>query len=82
MTREYLLQANKLNHAIQELEHMIAIVEDMHHCDKELQLYCDQIGSISIPGLCDDELKDDIIDLVLNRLNNKKDTLEDELRMM
>lgn len=82
MTRELLAQANKLNHAIQELDNMITIVEDMHHCDKELQLRCDQIGSISIPGLCDDEFKDDIIDMVLSRLNNKKEDLEDQLRLL
>lgn len=82
MTDDYLKEANRLSHTISELENMITIVENMHHCDKELQLRCDEVGSISIPGLCDDELKDDIIDMVLNRLNSVKENLEDRFRMI
>jgi hypothetical protein len=80
MTRELLKEANQISHAITDLEAQITIVEDMHHCDNSIQLRCDQIGSITIAG--DDELKDDIIDMVLNRLNNAKDDLEDKLRML
>ena len=82
MTRDYLKEANRLNHTISTLEEQIALVEAMHHCDKELQLRCDEIGCITIPGLCDDELKDDIIDLVLGRMNRVKENLEDQFRMM
>ena len=82
MTHDYLADANKLSHSISTLTEQIALVEEMHHCDKELQLRCDNIGSISIPGLCNDELKDDIIDLVLRRLNKVKEDLEDQFRMM
>lgn len=80
MTRELLKQANQISHAITDLETQITIVEEMHHSDNSIQLRCDQIGSITIPA--DDELKDDIIDMVLNRLNNAKDDLEDELRLL
>jgi hypothetical protein len=80
MTRELLVEANRLNHAIDDLENQIAIVEDMHHCDNSIQIRCDQIGEITIAG--DDELKDDIIDMVLGRLNNAKDDLEDKLRLL
>ena len=80
MTRELLEEANKLNHAINDLENRIRIVENMHHSDGGLQLLCDQIGSISIAG--DDELKDDIIDMVLRRLNNDKNNMEDALRLL
>ena len=80
MTRELLVEANKLNHAISDLENQIALIEDMHHCDNSIQIRCDQIGMITIAG--DDELKDDIIDMVLNRLNNAKDNLEDKLRLL
>lgn len=80
MTRELLAEANKLNHAIDNLERQIAIMEDMHHCDKSMTLEVDTIGAITIPW--DDELKDDIIDMVLNRLNNAKDALEDKLRLL
>lgn len=80
MTRELLQEANKLNHAITDLENQIALVEDMHHCDNSIQIRCNQVGEITIMG--DDELKDDIIDLVLSRMNNAKDDLEDKLRLL
>ena len=80
MTRELLEQANRLNHAINNLERQIAIVEDMHHCDKAMTLEVDTIGAITIPW--DDELKDDVIDLVLRSLNKAKDDMEDKLRML
>lgn len=79
MTRETLVEANRLNHDIQDLEVQIQIVEDMHHCDNSIQIRCDQIGSITITY---DDLKDDIIDMVLNRLNSTKDALEDKLRWL
>lgn len=82
MTHDYLAEANKLSHSISTLTEQITLVEEMHHCDKELQLRCDNIGSISIPGLCNDELKDDIIDLILSRLNKAKEDLEDQFRRM
>ena len=80
MTRELLQEANRLSHAIDDLDNQIAIVEEMHHCDNSIAIVCDNIGSITIPW--DDELKDDIIDLVLSRLNNAKDNLEDKLRLL
>lgn len=80
MTRELLQEANKLSHAIQDLENQIGIVEDMHHCDNNLVLEVDSIGAITIAG--DDELKDDIIDMVLDRLNKSKDDMEDKLRLL
>lgn len=80
MTRELLQEANKLNHAIDDLNAQIRIVEDMHHCDNSIQIRCDGIGSITIPA--EGELKDDIIDMVLNRLNNAKDNMEDKLRLL
>ena len=80
MTHDYLAEANKLSHAISELENQIAIAEDMHHCDSALTLKVESIGSITIPA--EGELKDDIIDLVLRRLNKVKEDLEDQFRMM
>ena len=80
MTRELLQEANKLNHAISDLENQVAIVEDMHHCDASIQIRCDQVGMITIPA--EGELKDDIIDMVLRRLNEDKDDLEDKLRLL
>ena len=80
MTHDYLAEANKLSHAISELEEQIALVEEMHHCDNSIQIRCDQIGAVTIPA--EGELKDDIIDLVLGRMNRIKENLEDQFRMM
>ena len=79
MTRELLQEANKLNHTISDLNAQIGIVEEMHHCDNNLRIGCAQVGEITIAW---DELKDDIIDMVLRRLNNTKDDLEDKLRLL
>lgn len=80
MTKETLAEANKINHAIDNLERQIAIMEDMHHCDKSMTLEVDTIGAITIAW--DDELKDDIIDMVLRHLNKAKDNMEDKLRLL
>lgn len=80
MTQETLAEANKLNHAIHDLENQIRIVEDMHHCDNPLVLTCNTIGSITLDGF--EELKDDIIDMVLRRLGNAKDNMEDALGLL
>lgn len=80
MTRELLKEANRLSHAITDLEVQIKIAEDMHHCDHCMTLEVDTIDAITIAW--DDELKDDIIDMVLRRLNKVKDDLEDELRLL
>lgn len=79
MTKETLQEANKLNHAIQDLEAQIMKVENMHHCDNPLSLVCDTIGSITIAS---SELKDDILDMVLKHLSDTKDKMEDALRML
>jgi hypothetical protein len=80
MTRELLQEANRLNHAIDDLDNQIAITEGMHHCDVGLTLKVEGVGSITIAY--NDELKDDIIDLVLRRLNKDKDDMEDKLRLL
>ncbi len=80
MTRVLLQEANKLNHAIADLEAQIMIVEDMRHCDSSITLGVETIGAITIAG--DDELKDDIIDMVLKHLNEARDNMEDKLRLL
>lgn len=80
MTRDYLKEANRLSHAITELETQIKVVEDMHHCDNNLTLEVDQIGAVTLDGC--DELKNDIINMVLDRMNRDKGYLEDQFRMM
>ena len=78
MTEELRQKANVLHKQLEDLEAQIQIVEDMHHCDNSIQIRCNQIGDITIMG--DDELKDDIIDIILNRLNTKKGEVEDAYR--
>ena len=80
MTHELLQEANKLNHAINNLKAQIATTENMHHCDCALTLQVESIGAITIAW--DDELKDDIIDLILDRMNTRREALEDKLRML
>lgn len=80
MTRETLVEANRLNHALSELETRIRVVKDMHHCDNNLTLEVDQIGAVTLNGC--DELKNDILNLVLSSLNNKKGILEDQFRLL
>ena len=80
MTEELRQRANVLHKQITDLEAQIAIVEDMHHCDNSIQIRCNQVGEITIAG--DDELKDDIIDIILNKLNTKKEEAEDEYRRL
>ena len=80
MTRELLQEANKLNHSIADLEAQIRIVGNMHHCDSPLRISCIGIGSVTLNGF--DELKDDIIDIILDRLTNAKDNMEDNLRLL
>lgn len=78
MTHEILKQANELNHAITDTEAQISIIEEILHSDYSLQLRADVIGSITL----DDSTKLDVIDIVLNRLNARRDKLEDALRML
>lgn len=80
MTEELRQRANVLHKQITDLEAQIAIVEDMHHCDNSIQIRCNQVGDVTIAD--DDELKDDIIDIILNRLNTKKGEVEDEYRRL
>ena len=78
MTEELRQRANVLHKQLTDLGAQIAIVEDMHHCDNCIIITCNSIGSITIPD--DSELKDDIIDLILSKLNERKGEVEDEYR--
>lgn len=79
MTRELLQQANQITRDLNAVEARIQTLESIHHSDCSISIHCSQIGSVAIE---DDELKDDIIDLLLRHLNNKKENLEDELRLL
>lgn len=80
MTDELRQCANALHKQITDLTAQIQIIEEMHHCDNSIQIRCSQVGEITIPG--GDELKDDIIDVILGRLNSRKEGVEDDYRRL
>ena len=80
MTEEIRIKANRLARQLEDLKAQVQIVEGMHRCDSCIQIRCDQVGDVTITG--NDELKDAIIDLILNRLNAKKEEVEDEYRRL
>lgn len=80
MTEEIRIKANQLARRLENLKVQAQIVEDMHHCDNSIHITCEGIGDITIAG--DDELKDVIIDLILNKLTTQKEEVEDEYRRL
>lgn len=80
MTEEIRTKANQLARQLEDLEDQIQIVEDMHHSDNSIHIRCSQVGEATIAG--DDELKDAIIDLILNKLTTQKEEVEDEYRRL
>ena len=80
MTEEIRIKANQLARQLEDLEAQIQIVEGMHHSDVDTHITCEGIGGITITG--DDELKDDIIDLILNKLTTQKEEVEDDYRRL
>lgn len=78
MTRELLQTANQLNHGITELENQYKIVESMLHDSDTLQLLCSDIGSITLSR----EARLDVLNTVLGDINERKEELEDRLRML
>lgn len=80
MTEEIRTKANQLARQLEGLKDQVQIVEDMHHCAVDIHIACEGVGDITITY--DDELKDTILDVVLNRLNTKKGEVEDEYRRL
>lgn len=80
MTEELRQRANALHKQIEDLTNEIQLVEDMHHSGNNLYLSCSDTGAITIAG--DEQLKDDLLDIILSRLNAKKEEVEDEYRML
>lgn len=78
MTRELLVEANKLNHGITELENQYKIVESMLHDSDTLTLHCPNIGSITLSP----EARLDVLNTALGDINSRKEELEDRLRML
>lgn len=80
MTEEIRIKANQLARQLEDLEAQIQIVEDMHHSNNSIRITCKGVGDITITH--DDELKDVIIDLILNKLTAQKEGVEDEYRRL
>ena len=80
MTEEIRIKANQLVRQLEDLTDEIGIVEDIRRSNNSIQIRCNQVGEITITG--DDELKDDIIDLILNKLTPQKEEVEDEYRRL
>lgn len=80
MTEEIRTKANQLVRQLEGLKDQVQIVEDMHHCAVDIHIACEGVGDITITY--DDELKDAILDVVLNRLNTQKGEVEDEYRRL
>lgn len=80
MTEEIRTKANQLARQLEDLEDQIQIIEDMHRSNNSIQIRCNHVGEITIAG--DDELKDGIIDLILDKLTTQKEEVEDEYRRL
>lgn len=80
MTEEIRTKANQLVRQLEGLKDQVQIVEDMHHCAVDIHIACEGVGDITITY--DDELKDTILDVVLNKLNTEKREVEDEYRRL
>ena len=80
MTEEIRIKANQLVRQLEDLTDEIGIVEDIRRSNNSIQIRCTHVGEITITG--DDELKDDIIDLILNKLTPQKEEVEDEYRRL
>lgn len=79
MTEEIRTKANQLARQLEDLKAQVQIVEDMY-CDIDIHIACEGVGDVTITY--DDELKDTILDVVLNKLTTQKEEVEDEYRRL
>ena len=76
MTRELLQEANKLNHAIIEVEEQIRRVEEICQSNQPLRINTSNTGSITID---DTVLMTDITNMITARLNQVKEDMYNRL---
>ena len=76
MTRELLQEANRLNHAIVEIEEQIRRVEEMRQSNRSLRINTSTTDSITID---DTELVADITNMVMARLSQVKEDMYNRL---
>ena len=75
MTRELLQEANRLNHAIIEIEEQLRRVEELHR-SQSLRIGTSSTGSVTID---DAVLITDITNMVAARLNQVKEDMYNRL---
>ena len=76
MTRELLQEANKLNHAIIEIEEQIRSIEEMRQSNRSLRINTSTTDSVTID---DAELIAGITSMVIARLNQVKEDMYNRL---
>ena len=76
MTRELLQEANRLNHAIIEIEEQIRRVEEIRQSNQPLRIGTSTAGSIPID---DAELIAGITNMAIARLNQVKEDMYNRL---
>ena len=76
MTRELLQEANRLNHAIIEIEEQIRRVEEIRQSNRPLRMNTSTTDSVTID---DAKLIVDITDMTLARLNQTKEDMYNRL---
>ena len=76
MTRELLQEANRLNHAIIEIEGQIRRIEEIRQSNQPLRIGTSTAGSIPID---DAKLIVDVTDMVIARLNQVKEDMYNRL---
>ena len=76
MTRELLQEANRLNHAIIEIEEQIRRVEEIRQSNRSLRINTSTTDSVTID---DAELIAGITNMVVARLNQVKEDMYNRL---
>ena len=79
MTRELLQEANRLNHAIIEIEEQIRRIEEIRQSNQPLRIGTSTAGSIPID---DAELIAGITGMVMARLNQVKEDMYNRLLLL
>lgn len=78
MTDEVRIRANQLHSEITNIENRIAVLGDINSSCKEIQIRCDEIGTVCVKAGDYEPALDYIIDM----LKQQKEAKEDEFRML
>ena len=78
MTDEIRVRANQLHSEIQNLEGRIETLKAINSSCKETQISSDEIGTVHVGA----GLYESAIDFIIDMLNQRKEQLEDDYRML